>query len=228
MENNNQKILFFLAIISGLSCNTSRSGANQILTTQRKVFAVESNLTNLLDHFPEKIDDNVILLKVSPPSCPPTYDCSAQFGDIVLNIRKSFYPEEYRDMLKSKYIFKTHYSADNIILNFYEFKDSLFQITKCNRYYSNKYPFPYFENYDFGLGCKTDKKYINGIEYFNYTYTIPADLEVYVTNAKIGNFWKEDCNEKRPTTLDVWKNGFSKGFAISQENDMILFWAMVW
>ena len=66
------------------------------------------------------------------------------------------------------------------------------------------------------------------IEYFNYTYTIPADLEVYVTNAKIGNFWKEDCNEKRPTTLDVWKNGFSKGFAISQENDMILFWAMVW
>ena len=100
---------------------------------------------------------------------------------------------------------------------------------KCNRFYPNKFPIPYFEKMDFKLGTKESKKTIvGGQAYIDKTYIIPKDLKVYVISAEPGNFWKVDCKENRPETLKDWKNGYSRGIAISEKEHLVVFWVMIW
>jgi len=213
-----------------MGCKGSVIGADNILSTQKKSFAKESLLSNLMDHFIENVKDENLLFEVSPPACPPTYECRAQFGYAYLNVSKTRYSDVYKILIEKKIKYKTRYSKENIIINFDEFKDNLFSVSKCNLFYKNKYPIPYFENYDFGLGHRVvDKKNTNGDDdFFKYIYTVPSDLIVYVIDAQAGVFWKKNCNEKRPNTLGVWKNGFSKGFALSEDKDMLVFWTIIW
>jgi hypothetical protein len=211
-----------------LSCKGNSKDVNTILTIQQKSFAKDSYVGDLLNFIPEKVNDNNVFFEVFPPACPPTYECSAQFGDIYLNINKESHQDLYEETLKQKFKFKTDYYEENIIINLYELKDSIFHTDKCNISYDHKYPIPHFEDHDFGLGCITEEKSLNGEKYLNYKYMIPNDLIVYVVDAQSGNFWRKDCNEKRPNTLGVWKHGYSKGYAISNVKNMIIFWAMIW
>ena len=104
----------------------------------------------------------------------------------------------------------------------------MFPVAKCNIYCKGNLPIPYFENYDFGLGVKEEEKEVNGKIYFNYIHTVPEDLKVYVIKAEAGNFWKFDCKENRPETLGKWKHGYSKGVAVSDKYDKVVFWTIVW
>lgn len=211
-----------------INCNGSTNNVTKLITEQKQTFASESSIKNFLDFFPEKVDDQNALFEVSPPSCPPKYECSAQYGDIYLNLAKDKNIELYNNIMQRKVIYSTKYSDQNIILNLYELKDTIFKTQKCNMFFKDKYPIPHFEDYDFGLGCKTDKKIIKGETYFNYTYTVPSDLQVYVIESNYGFFWKSECGETRPLSLRIWEHGYSKGFGISEEKNMIIFWAMIW
>jgi len=51
---------------------------------------------------------------------------------------------------------------------------------------------------------------------------------VFVLGAEAGDFWKESCNENRPESLLEWKHGYSKGIAISEEKDILIYWTIVW
>jgi hypothetical protein len=104
-----------------------------------------------------------------------------------------------------------------------------FKVEKCNKFYKDKYPIPYFEKIDFGLGLKRRKDtVINKQRYFTSTYFIPTDLEIYVISAQAGNYWKVDCKEKRPESLKNWINGYSRGIAISNKENLLIYWVMVW
>ena len=69
---------------------------------------------------------------------------------------------------------------------------------------------------------------VDEVPYFDYTYTIPSDLQVYVIEAEAGDFWKVNCNEQRQESLKEWKHGYSRGFATSEEGNILVFWAMIW
>lgn len=222
------QILFILSILLVIGCKVDNKRANEILNNVKLTFGKETNKSNFLDQFPQQIKNVNIFFEINPPSCPPSVNCSKQYADIFLVVNKSEYNEELTELLNGKKILETKYSDDNIIINLTELRRNIFSINKCNNWYSNKLPIPYFEKYDFGLGFIKERKEINQKVHFNYIHNIPPDLKVFVIEAEAGNFWKTNCNEKRPLSLKEWQNGYSKGFAISEKEDFLIFWTMIW
>lgn len=221
-------ISFFLMFFGGCSLNNYKQNINQILEKEKSTFSIDTKKSNLLDHFPSSIKNNDAFLETNPPSCPPSYSCSAQFGDVILIVDKPSYQDELSALLAEKIAYKTAYKDSNIIINLSELRGDVFPIEKCNKWHLNKLPIPYFESYDFGKGKTVEKKEVDGDTLFDYTHSIPLDLQVYVIQAEPGNFWKENCNEKRPETLKEWQHGYSKGFAVSEKNNIIAFWVIIW
>jgi hypothetical protein len=128
-----------------------------------------------------------------------------------------------------EYVYQTYYLKDkNFLINQSDFKDEKSPIDDFNISYTDKYPIPYFEKLDFNLGTKNEVLTINGDTLNRDIHKVPLDLEVFVIDAKPGNFWKVDCNEDRPKSLKEWKHGFSKGYATSIEEDLIVYWTLVW
>ena len=230
MKKNNFKYIAILSTILILGCSTNNhlQFINQETNRLKVSFGIESSRSAFLSHFPKSIKNVNTIIESSPPSCPPTYKCSAQFGDVILIVDKSDYQEELSNLLSGEIAYKTSYLDSNIVINLLELRKDIFPVKKCNKLYVNKLPIPYFESYDFGLGTIETKKEVQGELYFDYTHTIPADLQVYVVKAEAGDFWKESCNEKRPESLKEWQHGYSKGFAISENEDMLIYWTMIW
>lgn len=219
------KIITFFLIYIFCGCNVPQ--VDRILKVAKKEFKKAYREDDLFAHFPRNLEKSSIILS-SPPYCPPQYKCRAQFGDFILIMNKNNYQKELSELLNGKIIYKTNYSDENIIINLSELKRNIFPIVKCNKWYSNKTPIPYFESYDFGLGEKKVKKEIDGEFHFNYTYIIPSDLMVYVIDAKYGDFWIKSCNEKRPKTLKIWQHGYSRGFSVSETANIIVYWVIIW
>lgn len=219
-------MILSIVFISISGCfHTAERDANIHMKELKENFEKDYSKKDLLNHFPEQIKiTSSFMMFSAPPGCPPSYECSAQYGKVYLinDIEKT-------NKLSEDYIFKTAYLDDNnIIINLSELRREKFPVEKCNKAYAEKYPIPYFESYDFGLGKKVTEENIDGEVYFDYNHTIPHDLEVYVIDAEPGDFWKESCNEKRPELLNEWNHGFSRGFALSKDKNIIVYWTMIW
>ena len=158
--------------------------------------------------------------------------CNNQNGEIVIIGNKSDYLEDLRKVLDKEIFYTTDYfSKSNFIIDITELIRTLSPVVKCNTYHKGSLPIPYFENYDFGLGVKeTLTKQIDGEPRprRHTIYNIPEDLKVYVIKAEAGNFWKFGCKENRPETLGKWKHGYSKGVAVSDKYDRVVFWTIIW
>ncbi|MDD2584348.1 MAG: hypothetical protein WCR61_02930 [Bacteroidales bacterium] len=231
MEQNKGLPIIAMILIIFLSgcCNKKRSyfllKMNASLKEQKMNFDKDYMRNGLLNHFPDNVKDNGLFLHTSPPSSPPSFKCSAQFGNIYLICKT----DTTNTFIPNNALYKDQYLNDrNIIINLSELKRDIFPISKCNQWYAGKKPIPYFESFNFGLGEKEEKKIVDGEIYYNYIYTIPSDLQVYVIQAEAGNFWKESCNEARPESLKEWQNGYSRGIATSEKENMVVYWTMVW
>lgn len=231
-KNRNINLLLIIGVllifITGCNMNNFNNNSKPTLEKEVLTFAIETNKPNLTDHFPKKIKNNKIYFFSNPPSCPPTYECSKQYGEIFINVIKSDYLEELQKLLNGKIAYKTAYIDSNFIINLSQLKKDIFPVEKCNKLITNKLPIPYFESYNSGKGEKVVEKIVNGESYFDYKYTVPDDLQVFVIQAEAGDFWTVDCNEKRPESLKEWQHGYSKGFAISEKEDMLIYWTMIW
>ena len=221
-------IAVLILFLSGCFSNKENNyllEANKTLKYGKENFEVDYSKEGLVSHFPDKITYKPIVISVDPPACPPSYECSAQFGNMYLICKA----DSTIDYIPTNVIFETEYLCDsNIIIDLLELRRSIFPVDKCNKWYENRIPIPYFESYNFELGTKEIKKEVGGETHYKYIYSIPSDLKVYVIQAESGNFWKESCNEKRPEKLKEWKNGYSKGVAISQKENIVVYWSMLW
>lgn len=232
MEKTNWIILVIIATVV-LGCFNAKeynqNKAKAIIKENAEYYKTVTELNSFLDHLPSVIRNDSFNLFTAGPSCPPAYECSAQFGDLYLRLEKSTYEKELTELLQRDVIYSTHYmDTINIIIHLSELKKDMFPIPKCNQYYEGKIPIPYLESYDFGLGKNVLEKEIDGKVYREYKYVIPEDLMVYVVDADSGDFWKVNCNEKRPEELKEWQHGYSKGVAISEKEDIAVYWAIIW
>ncbi len=234
---NKHRFIWLLIILLGYSsCNYNENSyvlkLNAILIKQKKNFGKKIiYISGLLDFFPEIKSVNTIGHYV-PPSCPPDVDCYFQAGNAIIIGNKKDYLQDFKKAVDSGIVYKTvYFNSDNFIIDIRELKNKLFPINKCNKFRKNKMPIPYFEGYDFGLGeKKTLEKQLEGEPRPRYRtiYNVPKDLKVYVIDAKAGNFWIFDCKENRPKALKQWQHGYSKGVAISDKDNKVVFWVMIW
>ncbi len=216
-------ILVLLSVLLSSCLNWIKM--NSIKNSQQ---AIENcyQVSGLFNHFPESISNkSYIRLK----SCIPTktFDPESVYSAylfLFISIRDNInvvYPKTF--------ISKTNYLEPNFIIDdsfgYYKYYDK----TKVrNIALPGKYPIPYFENFDFGLGFERTDLRNSGILLINDKYNVPEDLEVYVLKAGSGYFWEIEFEQERPKTLGKWKNGYSSGIAISKKLNLAVYWMMAW
>lgn len=79
--------------------------------------------------------------------------------------------------------------------------------------YKDKHPIPNFWDYSI-------ERKVNFWKDENFT--------IYVYNAKSGNFSKNFELQSNPQMPIEWKNGYSKGVALSKEKRTIIYWCAIW
>ncbi len=180
----------------------------------------------LFNHFPKSIPNKSVVYSLF---CFPTkiFDPNSSYfldGCLLLGMGedfKKFYPDTF--------IYKTNYSDSNFIVDgsfsYYQYYDTL-KVLNIAR--PDAYPIPFFEHYNFGLDSVRFDLRNSGVLMVLDNYNVPEDLEVFVLKAGYGNFWKIEIAQERPETLELWKNGYSSGIAISKELNMVSYWMMAW
>jgi len=221
----NRCLLFsvFMTLIM-CSCTQTYDDGISSLITCKKSFIELYNRSDLFDHFPEYDRENPL---------------QGRFTQLIPTSRRGkmfqyeYYDKDRKNVERLKQfnvIYHSNYNdSNNIIIDFAGFRDSLIQRPESNRYFENKYPLPDLGFIDFNLGTTInnvigadDETY--DVSKFNY----PEDLEVYVIDAKAGNFWKTKSDKKNPEALKAWKYGYSRGYAISESQQRIIYWTIVW
>lgn len=224
MEKNKIILLIFL-LISLSNCNFEQKNQQTrykyYLQLDRKAFFSATNKNNWFNHFPKKID-SIIDFYGSPPATSPKYDCSNQTGVVYLVVKKN---KKYSELVKKlirKAQYKTYYNKENEIkINYKAIKNDTLPFIKYNRYFKDKLPIPYFEEFDLISNNIKTKDNVN--------HNIPNDCKVYVIEAKSGpDIWKFNCNEKRTPMLKKWTHGYSEGICISDESNIFIFWTILW
>ena len=224
MGNNNViKLIIIVGLLFFVKCTSPISRVDISYKKAKSSFGVEMKILGLTNHFPKVLNTKEYYFEVLPPST----NCIKQYGYFYL-VDEISENHKKLDSVRYNNLYSTPYVSDNIIINLSTLKRDVFSVKKCNKWYSKKLPIPYFESYNFGLGKKVIEEKVKGDILYNYIYTIPKDLEVYVIKAEAGDFWKESCNEKRPKSLKEWQHGYSKGIAVSEEENVIVFWTMLW
>lgn len=220
-------VSIFLVFFNGCNMNNYSKTVGQILEREKHNLDIETHKSNLLSHFPKSVAKDFIAFESNPPQCPPNDNCRSQFGDYCLIVPSTALNKDVSGLLADD-INMFSYSDNNLIIGISAFSNNRFPVDKCNKWHPAKLPIPYFERYNFGLGFEETKKDINGDVFYNYSYTVPSDLMVYVIQAEAGDFWKENYHEKRPESLKEWKHGYSRGIATSEKENIIVYWTMVW
>lgn len=110
-------------------------------------------------------------------------------------------------------------------------RDSLNLYSTNVKEVDNMIPIGNFEQYDFGLGEYSDSIYSKIDSSFHKANknNVPIDLKVYVIEAVPGDYFVSNTlKTKRYSKLGIWKNGYSRGVAISEKEKSITYWLIIW
>lgn len=220
------KSLLFGVLISLIMCSCTHTYDDGISTliSCKKSFLKLYDRTDLFDQFPEYDREKPIvgrLMQIIPTSRKGKMFQYESFDKDRTNVEK---------LKQFKVLYHSNYNdSTNIIIDFAGFRDSLIQRSECNRFFENKYPLPDFGFINFNLGKTTNNVVGGDNEIYDIgKYNYPEDLEVYVIDAKAGNFWKTKSDKKNPKSLKEWKYGYSRGYALSKSQARIIYWTIVW
>lgn len=81
--------------------------------------------------------------------------------------------------------------------------------------------------------CAKDKYPVPNFWHNDYTTShnkcrLPDDFVIYVLDAQSGKFMKEDLLTQGKYLPSSWRNGFSRGVAISEFQEVAIYWVIVW
>jgi hypothetical protein len=189
-------------------------------------FKQSFSIDGLFDHFPKSISNKLFIDLQSRVPSNIYYPDSYHTGFVYLMLHMG---KDSLSLSPKKYIYKTHYTGRNFIIDdgfsYYTYFDTL---KLRNVALPQTYPIPYFEDLDFGLGSERIDLRSIGIHLVIDKNNVPDDLEVFVLKSNHGYFWKLKADWDRPETLKEWKNGYSCGIAISRKCNMIVYWMKAW
>lgn len=193
---------------------------NQSINDFNEKIEEQTTLKSIINYFPNENLANYLSLSLSLP----LNEKNRQRGFAVLIC-------ELEDHLKSNlndYICIKNYEDDEkFIVNMNFRKDYQLDQTQ-NFYFTNEYPVPNFHIEDWQLGSTRIDTVINKKRYVYNKYVVPTDMKVYIMEACNGSFWKIESNDFRPSSLGEWKNGYTKGVAISESANKIIYYFIIW
>lgn len=198
------------SLIALASC-TNNGIVTNILKESRKEFKMD-----LSDHFPEEINDRKAYMLVREPTTFTEIQYGARIQLLLTKASKEITDFD-NSLFQFKQIIHPNDSCLLIIQRFglYEkekyndYSDSLFK--SCNCF---SLPIPDFTNLN---------KYLH-----NSSYLLPEDFTIYVIDAKPGSFMDSICLSQGLGLPESWRNGFSKGIAVSKNRNAIIYWLDVW
>ena len=220
MKITNLSIILYLLIILIISCSNPEKKRIRIeLKSLNEEFSeTKSNFNKeFIDHFPKEFDENYITDKWS-------LNPYSQFSIKLFNkIPKQKLKKTIKKYNKNSLSIYNPLDECLLILNRFSNNNNngYMKLTEVDQSkidlecYDDLYPIPNFwEPSDF-LSNKTECH-------------LPKDFKIYVLDAKPGKFLDKDELTKGRFMPPKWKNGFSKGVAISEERMVIIYWVIVW
>lgn len=57
---------------------------------------------------------------------------------------------------------------------------------------------------------------------------LPTDFKIYVLDAKSGKYFDDKYLTDGRFMPEIWKNGYSKGIALSEKRNVIIYWLLIW
>lgn len=171
-----------------------------------------------VEHFPEELNSNVLSTSES---------ISPEAELIELMVTNKVSKEEYKNLIKKneKIAIAAYNCSDTCLLIINRFankqnysynitlskQDSALINLDC---YQNLYPIPNFWHNDF-LTEETNCR-------------LPNDFRIFVIDAKPGKFLEDQYLTDGKYMPSDWKNGFSKGVAISEKRNVVIYWLVIW
>ena len=211
---------YFLILIMIIGCSGSKIKPDKRLMMIEQVIDKEYHerkdffKKEFVNHFPEKLHSNYITFT----------DCeSPEGGPLTLRLINKINEEQSITKLIEKAM--VHYAADDsclLIVNRFATKDRFYKIVLSAKEkdivnkncYNDKVPIPNF----------WDSKIFS-----NTTDTrLPADFIIYVLDYKAGKFASNNLLTDGGFMPKKWKNGYSKGLAVSEKQKIIIYWIEIW
>ncbi len=207
------KCIILLLTVITYSCNVKSNDF------EKKYLDVKSNFPyHFVGHFPNSVWSTNAMYSVDTST---SLNNIAFFFEVVAPPK--FYLDSVRGVLGKKSI--AVYRANDptlFVVNKFTTKDN----------YRNYYKYP--DNYEFDLPDTIYNK-IPVPNFFRSPYSqlnTPSRLDstftLYTLECEKGVHWDEYHVQKENYMPEYWKHGYSKGVAISEEKQVVIFWFICW
>lgn len=212
-------LIILLVIHTGCNSNRNKLVNDKILSDLNAKYSEAKAFfgKDFVNHFPKNISkDNITF---NEGFSPELGNLELILIDHLVNNSSTSIIAEFKK--KSIAIYEANDSC-LLIVNRFATRDNYYNIelsaadklminNKCS---SDHYPVPNFWHNDFTTE-KTQCK-------------LPSDFRLFVLEAKSGKYFDEDKLTDGRFMPRKWKNGYSKGVAISQVRNVIIYWLVIW
>lgn len=165
---------------------------------------------SMINHFPDKVNEKSHLYESFSP----------EVGEVGIHLMTFFettpridnYIARYKPAEDSLLVINRFANSKNYGYNILISTNDSIQIEK--EFFLGKYPVPNFWSNIYSTDSTTCK--------------LPNDFILYVIEAKPGKFVDNSMLTDGRCMPKKWKNGFSKGIAISEERKIAIYWLVIW
>ncbi|MEA3447761.1 MAG: hypothetical protein U9Q98_04820 [Bacteroidota bacterium] len=202
-------ICFNLLIISFTGClhknGDKQSAVNKQYEKSYKIASEEFSDT-MINHFPQIIGDT---FHVSL-NLPKFEKKRNRYGFTVLFKTSAQKVENLSESLEKEYIEVGFYEKNSLIINH---KNEIKSVTKKD----SLLPLP---NIPKIFESNNQKMYFSDLEMNKYKF--------FIINSAQGNFLGKDYLTDGKGLPEEWKNGYSKGIAINEKDNELIYWLEIW
>lgn len=219
-----KKITFlFLIFIFGCTSGNHENKSSKLLV-QKKMFEYSNNKyikalslfnAKLIDHFPKEIDSNYI--KYLDATSPDVGEVSL-FIEKKINLKEfknltNYYSSVSKEILNpsDSLLIVNRFSSENRL---YKYKLTSLEKKIIEKSSSYSLPIPNFWRCSFSSDSTACH--------------LSSNFKLYVIEAKKGKYLEDKYLTKGEYMPSDWRNGFSKGIAISEKNMTVIYWIVVW
>lgn len=196
------KLSIFILVLTLQSCLNVTDPMHQA-----QYIAIYKAFDNkLVSHFPKKMPNNWVATSYSSPENVSEYMTTAELCLSIQIPSKEKFEELKKQLKKEAKVIKNSFDSCLLLVDSKENENS----KNCN----GLYPIPQQTIYDFD-------------EMGNPALRL-ENTEVALLDYKSGKFLENKNLKAKETLPENWKNGYSKGYAFNNKEQIIMYWLIIW